>query len=134
MKKTYFMIVFENVDGLWCEFPDLPGCLTDGATLEELLRNAADALDSWMESAVEHGDALPDASSAAELQTALAAAGPEARFLAPVGGYLPSEPARINVTSTADKITEITDYAKRHKRTRSELMVSATLDLIRRNP
>lgn len=131
-KKTYFMFVYENAEGLWCSFPDLPGCMTDGGNLEELMKNAADALESWLESAIDHGDALPEASSASALKAKAAESEDEVAFIAPVTGYLPSVPARINVTSTADKIDEITDFARKVGRTRSDLMVSATLDYIRR--
>ena len=132
MKKTYFMFVHENAEGLWCSFPDLPGCMTDGDNLEELMKNAADALESWLESTVAHGGVLPEASSASALKSKASESEEEVAFIAPVTGYLPSVPARINVTSTADKIDEITDFAKKIGRTRSDLMVSATLDYIRR--
>ena len=45
------MFVHDGGDGkggLWCEFPDLPGCMTDGDDLEDLMRNASDALESWI--------------------------------------------------------------------------------------
>jgi len=32
------------------EFPDLPGCLTYGSTLDEALKNAKEALDGYLES------------------------------------------------------------------------------------
>ena len=54
-------------------------------------------------------------------------------FIVPVTGYLPDAPVRINITSTEAKIAEITAFAKRTGRTRSELMVAATLDYIRAN-
>ncbi len=131
-KKTYFMFVHENSSGLWCEFPDL-GCMTDGDNLEDLMKNAADCLESYMDSVVSHGDSLPEPSSAAELKVKADACEEPVAFIAPVTGYLPGVPARINVTSTADKIDEITAFAKRIHRSRSELMVNATLDYIRAN-
>ena len=45
--------------GWLVEFPDLPGCLADGATPEEALHEAADAVRSWIETARRHGDAIP---------------------------------------------------------------------------
>jgi antitoxin HicB len=35
-------------DGYLVEFPDLPGCLTEGETLEEALSNAREALSGWL--------------------------------------------------------------------------------------
>ncbi len=133
-KKTYFMFVHDgDGKGLWCEFPDLPGCMTDGENLDALMKNAADALESWLASARESGSALPEASGAEELKKKADDCAEPVLFLAPVTGYLPGAPARINITSTEAKIAEITAFAKRVKRTRSELMVDATLAYIRAN-
>ena len=41
------------------EFPDLPGCVADGATPDEAVKEAADALHSWLETARLHGDPIP---------------------------------------------------------------------------
>lgn len=40
-------------------FPDLPGCMADGATIAEALREAEDALESYVKTAQEFGDPLP---------------------------------------------------------------------------
>lgn len=132
-KKTYFMFVHKDGDSLWCEFPDLPGCMTDGESLEELIKNAAEALESWIESTLDNGGTLPAASDLEDLTEKAKVCEDPVAFLAPVTGYLPSVPARINVTSSAAKIEEITAFAKKIHCTRSELMVNATLDYIRAN-
>ena len=134
-KKTYFMFVHDDGEGkgLWCEFPDLPGCMTDGDNLDDLVKNAADALESWLAAVGESGDVLPDASDAEALKAKADACADPVIFVVPVTGYLPDVPARINITSTEAKIAEITAFAKRVKRTRSELMVNATLEYIRAN-
>ena len=41
------------------DFPDLPGCVTVGRTLEEARRAAADALALHLESMAEDGEAAP---------------------------------------------------------------------------
>lgn len=132
-KKTYFMFVHKNKNGLWCEFPDLPGCMTEGENLEDLMKNAAEALESWLESVMDNKKTLPAASDIEKLTKKAKDCEDPVAFIAPVTGYLPSIPARINVTSSAAKIEEITAFAKKIKCTRSELMVKATLDYIRAN-
>ena len=132
-KKTYFMFVHGENDGLWGEFPDLDGCMTDGDNLEELLKNAADCLESYMTGVVEVGKTMPSPSSVEVLKSKMEESESEVLFIVPVTGYMPSVPARINVTSTEAKIAEITAFAKRVKRTRSDLMVEATLQYIRSN-
>jgi len=39
--------------------PELPGCLADGITREEALRNAELAIDQWIETARELGRRIP---------------------------------------------------------------------------
>jgi antitoxin HicB len=53
----------EEGGGWLVEFPDLPGCMADGETPEEAMREAGDALHSWLETARTHGDPIPPPSS-----------------------------------------------------------------------
>jgi predicted RNase H-like HicB family nuclease len=39
--------------GYWAEVPALPGCITEGDTLEEVLDNLKDAIEGWLEVANE---------------------------------------------------------------------------------
>ena len=45
--------------GYLIEFPDLPGCMSDGETVEEAIANGADAVQSWINTAREVGDPVP---------------------------------------------------------------------------
>jgi predicted RNase H-like HicB family nuclease len=45
--------------GYVVSFPDLPGCLTCGDTIESALQNAVDAKRVWLEAALEGGQAIP---------------------------------------------------------------------------
>jgi predicted RNase H-like HicB family nuclease/DNA-binding XRE family transcriptional regulator len=47
----YQMKVNAEDDRYWAEFPDLPECFTQGDTLEELLKNAREALDLYLDDA-----------------------------------------------------------------------------------
>ena len=40
--------------------PELPGCKSDGDTPTEALSNAFDAIECWIEAAVEMGRAVPE--------------------------------------------------------------------------
>lgn len=35
--------------GYWAEVPALPGCITEGDTMEELMSNLKDAIEGWLE-------------------------------------------------------------------------------------
>ena len=61
MQYIYPAIIHEDPDGLWAEFPDLPGCQTFADTLDELLTNASEALACELVESLARGDKLPAA-------------------------------------------------------------------------
>jgi len=55
--------LYEEEGGGWfAEFPLLPGCMSEGDTIEELLRNLEDANRAWIESCPERGQPVPEPS------------------------------------------------------------------------
>jgi antitoxin HicB len=57
MKLEYAVRIERLVDsdggGYLATVPDLPGCMSDGETPEEALKNVQDAIASWIEAAKE---------------------------------------------------------------------------------
>ncbi len=50
MSEIYYPAVFHEEDGAyWVEFPDLPGCLTQGESEQEALDMAKDALGLYLD-------------------------------------------------------------------------------------
>jgi antitoxin HicB len=47
--------------GYWAEFPDLPGCITEGDSEEEVLSMAKDALSGWLAVRFERNFTIPEA-------------------------------------------------------------------------
>lgn len=45
--------------GYMITFPDLPGCMSDGETLDEALINGRDAFNSWMAAQLDLGRPIP---------------------------------------------------------------------------
>ena len=41
----------EDGGGYLIEFPDLPGCMSDGETIEEAIANGQDAVSCWIKAA-----------------------------------------------------------------------------------
>ena len=62
MRLPYRMeIIPDTVEGGFVvRFPELPGCLTCGDTLEEAVRNAADCKKEWLIAAMEEGISIPE--------------------------------------------------------------------------
>ncbi|MCX5494879.1 type II toxin-antitoxin system HicB family antitoxin [Kaistia dalseonensis] len=52
----------EDGGGFLASVPDLPGCMSDGATPEEAVSNVQDAILSWIEAAHDMGHAVPEPS------------------------------------------------------------------------
>jgi len=63
MRSDYAVVIETLSDqdggGFVATVPDLPGCMSDGATREEAARNIADAIESWIEEAKRLGRAIP---------------------------------------------------------------------------
>lgn len=61
MKMSYRMEIVEDQDegGFVVSYPDLPGCITCGETIESAVANAVanavDAKKAWLEAALEEG-------------------------------------------------------------------------------
>ena len=56
----------EEGGGFLIEFPDLPGCMSDGDSIEETMANGRDAVDCWIAAAKKSGRTIPKPS---ELET-----------------------------------------------------------------
>jgi predicted RNase H-like HicB family nuclease len=62
-----YLIVIENAGSNYSAYsPDLPGCATSGATLEETKRNMEEAIEFHIEGLREEGLPIPQPSSVAE--------------------------------------------------------------------
>ncbi|HJC64946.1 MAG TPA: type II toxin-antitoxin system HicB family antitoxin [Candidatus Blautia merdavium] len=62
MAMSYRMEIVEDKDegGFVVTYPDLPGCITCGETIESAVANAVDAKKAWLEAALEEGLKIQD--------------------------------------------------------------------------
>jgi antitoxin HicB len=58
----YRIEIYPGGDGYTASIPDLPGCLTFGDSLQEVLELIEDAKALWLELAVEDGNPIPEPS------------------------------------------------------------------------
>jgi predicted RNase H-like HicB family nuclease len=60
LNLTYAIQLIQQDEGwYYVEIPDLPGCMSDGKTPEEAIRNIAQAKAEWLEDALESGYEIP---------------------------------------------------------------------------
>ncbi len=69
MQEVTYTVHIESCEegGYIAHFPSLPGCHTQGETLEEVLVMAKDALSGYLESLQAHGQAIPQEKKASKL-------------------------------------------------------------------
>lgn len=61
MSLPYAILLIPDEDGTWvAEVPDLPGCITVGATQLEALQMIEDAKLTWISGRLESGDPIPE--------------------------------------------------------------------------
>lgn len=68
MSMSYRMEIVkdEAEDGYVVSYPDLPGCITCGETIESAVANAVDAKKAWIEAALEEGVEIHEPASLEE--------------------------------------------------------------------
>jgi predicted RNase H-like HicB family nuclease len=60
MNKYEFIIFWSDEDGRYVvEVPELPGCMADGETYEEAIKNAQVVISEWIETARSLGREIP---------------------------------------------------------------------------
>lgn len=61
MKDNEIIIYWSNEDEAFiAEVPELPGCMAHGESPEKALKNAKEAIQLWINTAKEFGDAVPE--------------------------------------------------------------------------
>jgi predicted RNase H-like HicB family nuclease len=113
------------------DFPDYPGCVTAGATLDEARRMAEEALRFHVEGLLEDGESLPEPQSIDDVM--VASGNREAvAFLVEIPRQ-PSEKVRVNITLPEAALRRIDDYVRAHGLSRSSFLARAALDTIVRS-
>ena len=109
-------------------FPDFPGCITAGSTLEEARILAKEALDAHVALMLEDGDPLPNPSSLDNI-----VADTDNRDALPflVDLSLPGKVVRINITVPQRDLDVIDAAARSAEQPRSTYLVSAALERAR---
>lgn len=111
--------------GYTVEFPDLPGCLTEGDDAQEAMRLARDALHGYILALRDLKRPVPVPSDPQRLDA------PEGGFLALVDGPAEPSPAvRINVSIDAALLKRIDEAAQADGMTRSGLLAAGAKMLL----
>lgn len=60
-EREYVIIIHpDETSGYWTEVPALPGCGSQGETVEEAAAMTRDAIQAYLASLIKHGDPIPE--------------------------------------------------------------------------
>lgn len=104
-------------------FPDFPGCITAGRTLEEARRRAAEALSFHIAGMIEDGKKIPNPSTVDDVAGDPAIKGAVA-FLVPAHT---ERTIRVNITAPESQIEKIDRLARSAGLTRSAFLVRSAI-------
>lgn len=120
--------------GTYCvDFPDLPGCFTDGDSLPEALSNARECLTGYLKACAKQGEDIPTPSSAAEVQRKAEAHCRELQIDIPEGTFyqavqsdtLDEKPIQVSVSMLPSLVNAIDRAARQTGMTRSGFLAVA---------
>ena len=123
MKQYIALIHKEGGSDYGVSFPDFPGVITAGATLDEARGMAEEALGLHLDGLIEDGEAIPEPSSLEQVM-ADAANRDGVAILVPLR-TASSKIVRVNITLPEDVLAKIDDFAKEHGFTRSGFLAQA---------
>jgi predicted RNase H-like HicB family nuclease len=119
---TYIALLRKEKDSdFGIDFPDFPGCITAGKTLEEAHKSAAEALRFHIKGMIEDGDPIPEPRSLDDIMADPANAG-AVPFLVAVAD---AKTKRVNITMPESELEAIDAYARQHKMSRSAFLLEA---------
>jgi predicted RNase H-like HicB family nuclease len=105
-------------------FPDFPGCITAGRTLDEASRMAAEALALHIRGMVEDGDVVPEPSKLDEVAQD-AARHHAIAFMVPIEAQ--DATVRVNITARESQLKKIDQLAEAAGLTRSAYIVQSAV-------
>jgi predicted RNase H-like HicB family nuclease len=127
--RNYIGLIHKDADSdFGVSFPDFPGVVTAGTTLDDARAMAEEALALHIEGLVEDGEAIPEPSALEEVMR-----DPDNRSGVAILVAVKDDPpkvVRVNVTLPGDVLEQIDKYAEAHGYTRSGLLVQAAKKLM----
>jgi predicted RNase H-like HicB family nuclease len=126
---TYIALLRKDPDSdFGVDFPDFPGCITAGSTLEEVRLMAQEALEAHIECMLELGQRIPEPSSLDGVM-----ADPENAEAIPFAVSVPDGPGgagQIEIMLPADELEKLDALAEKSGTTRQALLTKAVRRLL----
>ena len=110
-------------------FPDFPGCITAGGTIDEAKDMAHDALSLHIKGMLEDGETIPVPSKLEDIMDDPDYSNAAAILVVSVSGIKPRS-VRVNITVPEDMLRKIDNVAKKRGMSRSSFLVHAAQSAI----
>jgi predicted RNase H-like HicB family nuclease len=126
--KTYIALLRkEKGSSYGVDFPDFPGCITGGESLDVAYKEAPDALRFHIKGMIEDGEEIPEPTSLEHIM-----ADPENEGAVPFLVQVPeAKTKRINITVSEIILKDIDAYARKHGMSRSAFLTNAALEVMK---
>jgi predicted RNase H-like HicB family nuclease len=122
--RPYIALIHKDSDSDYgISFPDLPGCVTAGVSLDEARAMAVEALGLHLEGLAEDGNAIPEPSTLEEIMADRDNREAVAVLIEPPPVEIRS--VRINITLPEDVLGQIDEFVADHGLTRSGFLARA---------
>jgi predicted RNase H-like HicB family nuclease len=115
-------------------FPDLPGCVSAGTTVEEALLGAKEAAECHLEGLLIDGDEVPLPGTVEDYRGKEDYAGGTWALVQIDMSALSVKAKRLNITLPERLVHVVDQYAKRHGETRSGLLAHAVTEYMAKHP
>lgn len=127
--KTYIAVIHKDKDSdFGVSFPDFPGCVTAGTTIDEAKDMAIEALDLHIKGIIQDGEVIPVAS---QLEDIMKSCSDALSFIVVPVSIPESRSVRINITIPEDILHDIDAYAKSHGLSRSSFIAKSACKVLK---
>jgi predicted RNase H-like HicB family nuclease len=127
--KTYIAVIHKDKSSdFGVSFPDFPGCVTAGTTIDEAKDMAIEALDMHIKGMIEDGEVIPVTSKLEDIMKDYSDA---LSFIVVPVSKPGSKSVRINITIPENILHDIDAYAKSHGLSRSSFLAKSAHEVLK---
>ncbi len=131
MRNYVAVIRRDNDTDYGVDFPDFPGCISSGTTIEEAVALGREALAGHVAVMTEYDEQIPRPTDAETILSGLRNRDDfVALFLAPIP-HSAIKSVRVNITVPEASLRQIDDYARAHGISRSAFLVESSMKALK---
>ncbi len=128
--SNYIALIHKESDSdFGVSFPDFPGCVTAGKTIDEAKDMAQEALSGHIKVMNEFGEEMPEPTNLDKIVSSSDSSDAIAFFILTIQAKKPKK-IRVNITLPEEDLNQIDSFAKQQGMTRSAFLLKAAQETI----